>query len=58
MQLVIGGSTKLVMDPIKDAFPFLIEFNHLIYGQIKLLLENHDYICLLNQVPRSEKMAP
>ncbi len=47
MKLAIDGSRKLVIDPIKDAFSLLNEFNHLIYDQIKkLLFEKENYMSI------------
>jgi hypothetical protein len=50
MKLAIDGSRKLVIDPIKDAFSLLNEFNHLIYDQIKNYYLKKRIICLFNQV--------
>jgi hypothetical protein len=40
MQLVISGSRKLDIDPLKDAFSLLINPEKLVTDQMKLLLDN------------------
>lgn len=50
LQLVVGGSKKVLIDPIKDAFSLINQTNELIDNKIASSLSSDEYLHLYNQI--------